>query len=115
MQFALKILISAVVIASASELGKRNPLAGAILVSLPLTSLLALTWMHFDGGSNTALAQFSWSVFYIVIPSLALFVAFALLLQRGVNFWASLAIACAVTVVAYRLWILALDKMGVTL
>lgn len=115
MQFALKVLISAVLVAGASELGKRNALAGAILVSLPLTSVLAMIFVHQDGGSPAALAQLSWSIFWIVIPSLVLFVAFALLTKHGVSFWSALALSIVVTIIAYRAWILALGKLGVDL
>lgn len=43
--FFLKIGISALVIASVSELAKRWSVAAAILASLPLTSILALLWL----------------------------------------------------------------------
>jgi len=41
--FLLKTLISALLIAGASETAKRSPSLGAVIVSLPLTSILAMT------------------------------------------------------------------------
>ena len=43
MQFFVKILLSALIIAGVSELGKRYSLLAAVLASLPLTSVLALS------------------------------------------------------------------------
>lgn len=107
-QFLLKTLISALLIAGASELGKRSTVAGAILVSLPLTSLLAMLWLWRDTHDSARLAAFSLDVLWLVIPSLALFVVLALLLRAGVGFWISLAAAIATTLAAYAasLWLL---------
>ena len=44
----IKALISGVVIAAASEAAKRSPAIGAIILSLPLTSILAFIWLWRD-------------------------------------------------------------------
>ena len=44
LQLVLKFLLSAAVIAGASEFAKRNVSLGALLIALPLTSLLAIIW-----------------------------------------------------------------------
>lgn len=45
MYYLLKVLISAVIIATASEIAKRNSVIAALITSLPLTSLLVFIWM----------------------------------------------------------------------
>lgn len=45
-----KAVVTAVLVVAISELGKRSTLAGALLASLPLTSLLALVWLYRDTG-----------------------------------------------------------------
>src|SRR5690348_7621027 len=99
--FLLKTLISALLIAGASELGKRSTLAGAILVSLPLTSLLAMLWLWHDTRDPARLASFSMDVLWLVIPSLALFVVLAWLLLRGLNSCWSLAASVPAPLCAY--------------
>jgi hypothetical protein len=47
MYFALKTLITALVIVGASELAKRSALASAILLSLPLTSILDIIGIYY--------------------------------------------------------------------
>lgn len=107
-QFFLKTLISALLIAGASEVGKRSSVAGAVLVSLPLTSLLAMVWLWHDTGDPVRLASFSMDILWLVIPSLALFVVLAWLLRAGWNFWLSLTIAVAATLIAYAASLLVL-------
>ena len=43
-----KILISALIIFAASEIGKRDSLLGAIIVSLPMISLITISWIYFE-------------------------------------------------------------------
>ena len=45
LQLAVKALVSGVLIAAASELARRSPAWGGLVVSLPLTSFLAMTWL----------------------------------------------------------------------
>lgn len=110
-QFLLKTLISALLIAGASELGKRSSVAGAILVSLPLTSLLAMLWLWHDTRDPARLASFSMDILWLVIPSLALFVVLAWLLRAGFHFWWSLAAAIAATLIAYAASLLVLGRL----
>ena len=69
--------------------------------SLPLTSFLVFFFMKYEGRSNTEIARMSWDIFYLVIPSLVLFVALPLLLDRGLSFGSSLAISTFLMLGAY--------------
>jgi hypothetical protein len=55
------------------------------------------------------------SIFWLVLPSLALFVTLPLLLKQGVNFYLSIGIAIAATIGCYGLMIAALNHFGVKL
>lgn len=107
-QYLAKILITSVAVVAVAELGKRNALWGAILASLPLTSLLAFVWLYAETGSAEKVAVLSGNIFWLVLPSLALFVALPLLIRAQVPFWLSLSAACLTTVVAYfgMVWLL---------
>ena len=96
-----KTLLSALLIAGASEAGKRNPLIGAMLASIPLVSVLAMVWLYLESGDAVKVAQFSRDVLWLVLPSLLLFVVLPLLLDRGVGFFAALGIGVIATVAAY--------------
>lgn len=105
--FLLKILVSALLIAAVSELGKRNTFAAAFLAALPVTSLMAMLWLYHDTGDSQRVAALAASIFWLVLPSLAFFAAFPLAVRHQVGFWAALALAIAAAALAYGgLWAL---------
>ena len=71
-QFLLKTIVSALLIAGASGLARRSSLAGALLVSLPLTSLLAILWLWRDTRDPSRIAAFAAGIGWLVLPSLLL-------------------------------------------
>lgn len=112
----LKAAISGLIVAAASELARRSSLAGAILLSLPLTSILALIWLHRDASTDTdQLIALSNSIALVVLPSVLLFVVFSAMLRGGVSFAWSLLAACVVMVAGYGIYIWALRRVGVDL
>ena len=100
-QYALKILLSAAVLVAVSEVAKRSSFWAAALASLPLTSLLAFVWLYIDTGDVKQVMSLSNNIFWLVIPSLVLFIALPFLLRTGVNFWLSLSLASAATAISY--------------
>ncbi len=108
MQFLLKVFVSALVIAGASELARRYSVIGALLASLPLTSILAMIWLWRDGVPAAKIADFSSSIFWLVLPSLLLFIVVTLMLRAGHGFWPSLGAGCALTVLGYAIGLFAL-------
>lgn len=107
-QIVAKVAVTAAVVVAVSEIAKRSSLWGAVLASLPLTSLLAFIWLYTETGNTQGIASLSQSIFWLVLASLPLFLVLPLLLRLGWPFWASLGIACAVTVGAYfgLIWVL---------
>ncbi len=106
--YAIKVLLSASLIVAISEIAKRNSSIAALLASLPLTSLLAFIWLHLDGSSHAEIAILSKQIFWLVLPSLALFLIFPWLLKQSGYFWLSLSLAMLATSTVYllMLWIL---------
>lgn len=115
MYLILKAVISGVIIAAASEAARRSTLLGAILVSLPLTSILAVTWLYRDTRDADRVASLSWSILWVILPSLVFFVALPVALRGGLGFWPSLAVACVLTAIAYGLWVGAARTLGIEL
>ena len=106
-QFLVKVLVSALLIAGASELARRSTLAGALLVSLPLTSVLAMIWLWQEGAPNARIADFTGAILWLLLPSLLLFIVTPQMLRSGFGFWSSLGAGCAATVAGYALTIFA--------
>lgn len=113
--YALKVGISAVVIVAITEIAKRSTGFAALLAAIPFTSLLAFMWMHFEGVDSVRIAELSGQIFWLVLPSLVLFLLLPLLIKQGFGFWLSLAISVAATVVCYLVMLPVLRKFGVSL
>lgn len=114
-QYAAKILITVALVIAVSEVGRRSSLWGAILASLPSTSLLAFMWLYAGTGNVESVAKLSHSIFWLVLASLPLFLVLPALLRRGITFWPALAASCCVTVVAYLGLVWVLGRLNVRL
>lgn len=112
-QYVLKIALTAVLVVAVSEIAKRSSFWAAALASLPLTSLLAFIWLYLETGDTQKVAALSQGIFWLVIPSLVLFVTLPLLLRLGWGFWLSFATACAATSVAYGGMVWLLVRVGI--
>ena len=102
--FFVKVLISAVIIGVATEVAKRDPFWGAILIALPLTSILAMSWLYADTRDNALLTQFARDVFTIVPVSLVFFVPFLLETKTRLGFIANMLTGLAL--LAVSVWLL---------
>ena len=111
----VKAAISGVLIALASEIARRHPGWGGLLVALPLTSILAMLWLWRDTGDPERIAGMSMGAFWFVLPSLPMFAVLPILLRSGIGFWAALAIAIAGTVALYALMFWAAPRLGLKL
>lgn len=110
-----KILITTALIVLISEIAKRSSLIGAILASIPLVSVLAMIWLYAETRDTAAVSALATGIFWLVLPSLALFVTLPVLLGRGVAFYPGLGISIALTVACYYLMISILGYLGVKL
>ena len=105
MIFALKVIISAVVIAAASEIAKRiGPFWAAVLVAMPLTSILAISWTYWDTRDPMLITSFARDILVIVPVSLVFFLPFALAPQTQMGFAANMALGLALLLLA--VWLL---------
>lgn len=111
--YIVKVVISAILIVAIAEIAKRSTLIGAILASVPLVSVLAMVWLYIDTRDVTRVASLASGVFWLVLPSLALFIALPLLLKQGVNFYLSMSISISLTIVCYWLMITVLGRIGI--
>jgi hypothetical protein len=103
LQLAVRLLLSGGLIVGASEIAKKNDVFGAFLASLPLISVFAMVWLYNDTGDTEQIATFSKDIFWLVIPSLVLFLTLPIFLQKGMDFWPALGISILLTVLAYGL------------
>lgn len=113
--YALKVLVSALLVVAISEIAKRSSGFAALVASLPLTSLLAFIWLHVDGATASDVAGLSSQIFWLVLPSLVLFLLFPVLLRQDLGFWLSLGLSSAATAGCYLALLPLLRRLGVQL
>jgi hypothetical protein len=112
---AIKALLSGVIIAAVSEVAKRNPAVGAIILSLPLISILAFIWLWIDTSEKEGIAALAQSTFWFVLPTLPMFLVLPALLRGGMGFWPALGLSCLLTIALYAAMVWALGRFGISL
>jgi hypothetical protein len=100
-QYVVKIVVTALLVVAISEVSKRSSFVGALLASIPIVSVLAMIWLYTDTRDVAQVAALSRSVFWLVLPSLALFLLLPILLTRGYAFYTSLAVSIGATIFVY--------------
>ena len=110
-----KLIISSGIITLISEISKKSSFIGGLVVSIPLISVLSMIWLYIDSRDIEKIKNLSTSIFWMVIPSLILFLSIPILIDIGFNFWYILIIAILLTIAFYLLIIFILSHFGIKL
>jgi hypothetical protein len=113
--YALKVIISACIIVAVTEISKRSSFWGGILASIPLVSLLVFIWLYIETRDVAKIAALSWNIFWLVLPSLTLFVALPVLLKLNIRFPVALGLSVIIMAVAYLVMAAILKQFGVSI
>ena len=113
--YVLKVFVSAIIIVMITEAAKRSVGLAALIAALPLTSLLAFMWMHAEGAEPARIAALSGQIFWLVLPSLVLFLLLPFFIRHGLGFLFSLLISVSATACCYLAMLPLLRKLGVQL
>ena len=110
---AAKALLSGLVIAIVSEIGKKTPALGALILSLPLVSILAFIWLWRETSDNEGIAALSQSTFWFILPTLPMFLVLPALLRNGMGFLVALGLSCLLTMILYAAMVWILGRFGI--
>tara|TARA_B100000700_G_C14325076_1_gene525516 strand:- start:84 stop:431 length:348 start_codon:yes stop_codon:yes gene_type:complete len=110
MYLIFKTLISALIIVLVSEIAKRYTWTAALIVSLPLTSILAFVWLYWDTKDTQKVIELSYSTIIMTIPSFLFFIVLPILLKLKQNFFFSLLISIISTAIAYIIFMFLVKK-----
>ena len=111
----VKAVVSGIIIAIVSEVAKRYPGWGALIVSLPLVSILAMIWLWRDTHDPVRMAAHAEATFWFVLPSLPMFLLVPYLLRHEWPFWSSLMVGCALTILLYLVMTWLGPRIGIRL
>ena len=112
MYLIIKTLVSALIVVLVSEIAKKYTWTAAIIVSIPLTSLLAFIWLYLDTKDIQKVIDLSLSTIVMTIPSITFFIVLPLMLKLKQNFTFSLLIAVVSTSLAYIIFITIIKKFN---
>ena len=105
-------LFSGAVIVTASEIAKRTTVFGAMVISLPLASIMSMTWLYNDTKDTAQVADFAESILWLVIPSMSLFLVLPFLLRRGWEFEPAMGVGIVLTILAYAVGAVLAKSVG---
>ena len=112
---AFKLIITAVVVVGVSEIAKRSSTFAAMLAALPLTSILAMTWLYVDTNDTGKIIDLSYGIFWLVLPTLLFFIVLPVLLKNHIGFWPSMIVSMVIMIVFYLLFAFFGKKFGLPL
>jgi hypothetical protein len=113
--FAVRALLSGLIIAAVAMIARRSPAFGALVASLPLISLLGVVWLWRDTQDPVRVADHLQATFWYVLPSLPMFLLVPALMRSGVGFTPALLAGVGLTILLYFLTAAALARFGITL
>ena len=111
--YLAKLIITAFVIVIVSEVAKKSTFIAAIIISIPLTSILAFTWLYVDTKDYQKVIDLSYGTILLTIPSFAFFIILPVLLKYKQNFAFSLIISIIGTAMIYFIFSYFLKKIGI--
>jgi hypothetical protein len=111
----VKLLVTAVVIVFVNKIQLVNDRLSALLIALPLTSLIAMVWMNHAKQSSERIANHAEGTFWFVLPTLPMFLILPWMLRNGWGFGSALAANCLITIALFWVMVVVLRRFGVDL
>lgn len=111
----VKVLLTAVIILFVNKIQLFSDKLSALLIALPLTSLLAMIWMWHGGQTSERIAGHSEGTFWFVLPTLPMFLILPWMLRSGWSFWSALGANCVLTTAFFWITVILLRKFGIDL
>jgi len=110
-----KLIFTSIIVLLVSEISKQSSFLGSIFASIPLISVLAMIWLYIDTKDISRVIDLSRGIFWLVIPSLTLFILLPILLKFGFNFYVSLIVSIGATAFSYYFIVIILNNFGIKL
>lgn len=101
----VRVLLIAVIVVAVGEVSKRSPRYGALLLSLPIVSVLALVVGWLQHHDLPSLSKLSRETIVLVLLGLPLFVPLAVADRWRLNFWSALVMGIAFAAFSVGAWL----------
>jgi len=92
-----KLFVTAGLIVLITEIAKRSDKFGGMVAALPLTTLLVIFWMYFEGASDAKIGNHITYTLFFIAPTLPMFFLFPWLIGKF-GFFAAVAGSIVLTI-----------------
>ena len=112
----VKILLTAVIILVVTKLQLVSDKLSALLIALPLTSVLAMIWMRHEtkvaeqATRIESIANHAYYTFWFVLPTMPMFLVIPWMLRKGHGFYFTLGVNALLTTALFWLLVVLLKK-----
>ena len=106
LMFLVRTVIAALVIGVVSEIAHRTPRLGAVLLTLPVVSIIAILMTWFKDHDLKNLSQLSRETLILVPLGLPFFIPLAFADRLGLNFWSALGAGVVLATIAIGAWLM---------
>ena len=111
----VKLVLTALIILFVNKIQLVSDRVSALLIALPITSIVAMIWMYQGGQESQRIANHAESTFWFVLPTLPMFLIFPWMLRQGWGFNLSLVLNCVITIGLFWLMVVVLKRFGIDL
>ncbi len=106
LSFLLRTIAAAITIGVVSEIANRSPRMGAVLLTLPVVSIIALLMTWFRDQDLKIVSQLSRETLILVPLGLPFFMPLAFAEKLGLNFWSAMAAGLGLAVLTIGGWLM---------
>ena len=110
--FIIKIVITATIVVIVAEIAKKSSLFAGLIVSIPITTFLALFWLYWETEDIQKIINLSNSTLLMIIPSISFFIFLPIILKLNTPFIISMFISALLTSFVYYIFLTILQKTG---
>jgi len=114
MYLLIKAIVTVVLILAISEIARRSTLIAGVLASIPLMSILAISWLYFDTKDIKPVVNLTNSILLLIPPGLTFFIVLPLALKK-LDFIYSIFISIIATALIYWLYVTLISRFGIRL
>jgi hypothetical protein len=104
--FLLRTAVAAIIIGVVSEIAHRSPRYGAVLLTLPIISIMAFLMTWFKDHDLKNLSQLARETLVLVPLGLPFFIPLAFAEQLGLRFWSALVAGVVLAALTIGGWLL---------
>ena len=101
----IKVTISATVLVTVAEIAGRYPRLGALLLTLPIVSILAFIMTWTKAGDMGTITQLARETLVLVPLGLPFFIPFAFANRTGLSFWSSFGLGVLLASLTIGAWL----------